>query len=93
MIGFTTVEDVERSLFVLLLNKAMYGLVDGPIMFQMAFLHFLLSELKFYKSLHDDNFLYKFDETGSTLACIIVLHVDDLLIMAMKHLTSWVQQQ
>eukprot|EP00959_Pyramimonas_sp_CCMP1952_P101885 2131049-Pyramimonas_sp.AAC.2 len=79
---------MEKSLFVLLLDKAMYGLVDEPI-----FLHFLLSELKFYASLHDDNFLCMFDEQKRALACIIVLHVDDPLVLAMIANTQWVQQR
>ena len=79
LLHFTTVQDVERHLFRLLLHKAMYGLVDGPILFQMAFIHYLLSELRFYKSLHDDNFLYKYSYDMSEVICVIVLHVDDLL--------------
>ena len=32
-LGWTTVLDQERHLFLLMLLKAMYGLVDGPLMF------------------------------------------------------------
>eukprot|EP00959_Pyramimonas_sp_CCMP1952_P084326 1763779-Pyramimonas_sp.AAC.1 len=59
----------------------------------MAFVQFLSRELKYYKSLHDHNFLYEFDEIGSILACIIAVHVDDLLVLAMKSSISWAQQQ
>ena len=92
VLGFTTVEDEERFLFRLLLHKAMYGLVDGPILFQMAFLQFLLTTLKFHKSLHDDNFLYKLNDDCTALVCVIVLHVDDLLVLAQQIWIQWVKQ-
>ena len=69
----------------------MYGLVDGPILFQMAFIHYLLTELRFYKSLHDDNFLYKYSYDMSEVICVIVLHVDDLLVLGAESVIRWVQ--
>ena len=51
--GWTSVLDRERFIFLLLLVKAMYGLVDGPLMFQLAFAYFLRATLYFVASLHE----------------------------------------
>ena len=58
---WTTVQDIESFLFLLVLLKAMYGLVDGPLMFQLAFAYFLRATLHFVASMHDDNFMMLFD--------------------------------
>ena len=60
----------------------MYGLVDGPLLFQLALLDYLVSSLKLCRSLHDDNYLYR--THGWDMVCIIVIHVDDLLICATR---------
>eukprot|EP00959_Pyramimonas_sp_CCMP1952_P446057 9339011-Pyramimonas_sp.AAC.1 len=62
-----------RSPFGLLLNMAMHGLVDGPILFHVALLRFWLGELKFYQSVHGDNFIYVSDAQNNELSCIISL--------------------
>ena len=90
-LNFSTVRDAERMLFLLHLLKAMYGLVDGPLMFQMAFLHFLITELSFRSSLHDENFLYYVDPSLGDLMAIIIIHVDDLLVMATYEFIRWIQ--
>ena len=91
LLGFCRVEDFDRHLFLLQLLKAMYGLVDGPILFQMAFLHHLTKVMGFHKSLHDENFLYVHDGSAN-LCCCIVVHVDDLLIAAPHDYIRYVQQ-
>ena len=40
--------------FVLELLEAMYGLVDGPLLWQLAFMHYLVRDLHFSQLLHDD---------------------------------------
>ena len=60
----------------------MYGLVDGPVLFQLAFLHFLHFDLNFYQSHHDDNFLMWYNMNSKALIMIVIIHVDDLLVMA-----------
>ena len=127
-LGWCTVEDHDRALFLLRLLKAIYGLVDGPLLFQMAFLHYLVTVVGFHSSLHDENFLYTYGpiddkptnltidtqraedqhddiynitrhdrrttsvqpSTGWVLLCIIVLHVDDLLVLAPMWVIEWV---
>ena len=66
----------------------MYGLVDGPLLWQLAFLHFMVTDLGFHKSLHDDNFLYRCDSSWQ-VAMIIVVHVDDVLLAACKYWIEW----
>ncbi len=51
------VVDVDIPLFVLELLKAMYGLVDAPLLFQMALLRFLTEEMGMIQSFHDENYL------------------------------------
>ena len=58
LLGFYTVEHCKRQIFCLALLKAMYGLVDGPRLFQLAFIHYFIHELDFRSSLHDENLLY-----------------------------------
>ena len=51
------VPDNEITLWILELLKAIYGLIDGPILFRLASMHFLVHDLGFYKSVHDHNFM------------------------------------
>ena len=74
------VQDGDTALFVLELLKAMYGLVDGPLLFQLALLHFLCTQLKLTRSIHDDNYLYL--SNNLTMVAIFVVHVDDVLLCA-----------
>ena len=43
------VEDWQIGFYILQLMKAIYGLVDGPIMFQLALLHYLTQTMGLYK--------------------------------------------
>ena len=51
----------------------MYGLVDGPLMFQLAFTYYLKFTLGFRPSMHDDNFLTLHDKMR-ILIMVIILH-------------------
>lgn len=92
-LGFCTVKDVDRMLFVLKLLKALYGLVDGPLLFQLAFLDFFVSQLGFRSSLHDENFLFTSCKDTWTLVGIIILHVDDALVLGSWEFIRWVQYE
>ena len=70
----------------------MHGLCDGPLLFQMAFLHSLITNMGFHKSLHDENFLMRYDARRE-LDCIIVVHVDDLLIIATYAMIQWCEER
>jgi hypothetical protein len=85
------VEDGDITLFVLRLLKAMYGLVDGPLLFQLALLHFLCTQLRMTRSVHDDNYLFRSDEWS--VEAIFVIHVDDVLLCATKAFLSWAKSQ
>jgi len=78
----------ETYLYVLELLKAMYGLVDGPLLFQLALLTFLAEDCSLSRSLHDENYLYSSD--GHYLICAMVVHVDDLLIAATTQFMLWI---
>jgi len=77
--------DDEQHLFILRLLKAMYELVDGPLLFQLAFISYLVRSFQFARSLHDESFLYytskenDYDYEYGELFCVIIVHVDDLL--------------
>jgi hypothetical protein len=59
------VSDDDALFFLLELLKAICGVVDGPLLFQLAFLHFLCTQLQMTRSIHDDNYLYAtMDSTG-----------------------------
>ena len=49
--------DWQIGFLMLELVKAIYGLVEGPTMFQLALLHYLTQSMGLYKSVHDNNFL------------------------------------
>ena len=70
-----------------MLLKAMYGLVDGPLLWQMALIHFLTKELFFQPSLHDSSFLYRCD--NYQLVAILVVHVDDILLVMSDEFFKW----
>ena len=89
-----TAVEWEYLYWVLKLLKAIYGLVDGPIMFQLALLHFLTHELRLVKSIHDHNFLYRasgWSLKDAHLICIVLIHVDDLLVWADPNFCKWFQ--
>ncbi len=84
------VQDVDSCLFILELLKAMYGLVDGPLLFQLALLDFLCNNLHMQRSMHDDNYLYL--SYNWTLVAVFVVHVDDILMCAQTWFLKEAQQ-
>ena len=78
--GFCTVQDVDIALFVLMLLKALYGLVDGPLLFQLAVVGYFVEELHFKSSLHDESFLWINGRNTRRLCGVVILHVDDALV-------------
>ena len=74
------VEEIDIPLFLLLCLKALYGLVDGPLMWQIALLTFLKEDLGFTMSLHDEKFLFKI--SGYSVLAVCTVHVDDLFVAA-----------
>ena len=69
------IADADIMHFLLELLKAMYGLVDGPLLFQLALLHYLTQIVGMRKSVHDENFL--FFTQGWDLFGLMVIHVGD----------------
>ena len=78
--------DIPR--FVLKCLKALYGLVDAPLLWQLALLHYLKLDLGFRMSTHDECFLMIVDGWKVTALCII--HVDDLLLAATKAFLDYI---
>ena len=58
----------------------MYGLVDAPLLFQLALLMFMIQDLAQVQSFHDDNYLYISEQWN--IHAIVIIHVDDILIFA-----------
>ena len=75
-------QDIPKKLLRCL--KALYGLVDGPLLWQLALLHFLKFDLKFEVSLHDENLLFL--TRNGVLIAIVTVHVDDLMLAASREL-------
>ena len=64
--------------FVLELLKAIYGLVDAPLLWQLALCHLLQKVLGGHVSKFDTNFLWWTENGQLTLETSI--HVDDLIL-------------
>ena len=92
-LNFCTVTDADRMFYVLKLLKALYGLVDGPLLFQLAFLGFFVQNLSFKCSLHDENFLFLNNFNTWELVGIIILHVDDALVLGTFNFIRWIEEQ
>ena len=69
------------ALYVLLLLKPIWGLVDAPLLWQLALLHVLIKQCGGVSSYFDVNFVYLTNRQGLQLACR--LHVDDMIIVGM----------
>ena len=63
--------------FVLLLLKPMYGLIDAPLMWQVALSSFIKSDLHGIRSCYDENFYVWHDNKGQ-LSMVWTTHVDDI---------------
>ena len=85
-----SVAECDVCYFVLRLLKAMYGLVDGPLLFQLALLEFPVTKGMLTRSLHDENYLYL--SRAWRLICIVVVHVDDLLVCAELPFLRWLHR-
>jgi len=81
------INEYECDWYCLELLKAMYGLVDGPLMFQLALLTYLVEDCYMVKSLHDENYLYYAQQWE--LVAVIIIHVDDILLAARKEFLVW----
>jgi hypothetical protein len=81
------VQDEDIEYFILELLKALYGLVDGPLLWQLALANFMVKELHFRTALHDENFFYITD--GWKILAIYITHVDDILTMASQDFLDW----
>ena len=77
------VSDQDSKHCILRCLKALYGLVDGPLLWQLALLHFLRFTLGFTVSRYDDGLLYIISPQGALVA-ITTVHVDDLFLAARR---------
>ena len=75
------VQDIDIEWFILELVKALYGLVDGPLLWQLALTNFLCRELHFKIGLHNNNF---YITSGWEVVAIFITSVDDILTLARK---------
>ena len=74
--------------FVLLLLKPMYGLVDAPLLWQIALASFIVRDLKGIRSCYDENLYYWHDDDGQ-LAMLWTTHVDDIFAIYHQAIGDW----
>ena len=79
------------NVFLLLLLKPVYGLVDGPLLFQLALCLYALEDLGAIVSVSDDNFFYWYH--GGTLVMMWTVHVDDILMAGTRQWLDWARER
>ena len=85
-------EDIYYALLELL--KPMYGLVDAPLLWQLALLLFISTVLGGTQSIMDDNYLYWVDtDRVSLIYLLFVIHVDDILAIGRRHYLDWAKAE
>ena len=72
--------NADIPLAILKCLKAVYGLVDAPLLWQLALLHYLKLDIASRMSTHDESLLMSINDWEVVALCII--HVDDLLLAA-----------
>ena len=83
--------NIQRSMyawFVLELLKCIYGLVDAPLMFQLALIHYIKAILKGSVSVYDENFVFWNDAQGNLLM-VFTIHVDDIFAAYRPEIGEW----
>ena len=83
--------DSQSCLMILECLKAVYGLVDAPLLWQMALVHYLRKVLGGVSSCFDDNCIYWSD--SGILVLMVTIHVDDLLVTGTGEMMSWLHKQ
>ena len=68
------------------LLKAMYGLVDAPVLWSIALRFFVIRDMHGLPSRYDENFFYWLDPKAPDCQFVAVctIHVDDLVLAASK---------
>jgi len=79
------------GLYVLECLKAIYGLVDAPMLWQMALTFYLKKELGGLASSFDDNCIFWI--SGNCVELIVTIHVDDLLVTGTSAMMSWLHKK
>ena len=77
------------SFFVLLLLKPMYGLVDAPLLWQIALSSFITTELSGTRSCFDENFYYWIDPHTQDPLMVWTTHVDDIFAVFTPETGQW----
>ena len=81
------VQEADIGYFLLLLLKAMYGLVDAPLLWSIVILTFIMEVLGGTQSYLDDNFFYWVQ--GHQLVAVATIHVDDIAVAACLDWLLW----
>ena len=71
--------------------KAIYGLVDAPLLWQMALTHYLKRDLAGIASSFDDNCIFWI--SGTCVELIVTIHVDDLLVTGTADMMVWLHSK
>jgi hypothetical protein len=88
------VQDDSMHLHVLMLLKVMYALVNGPLLSQLAFMHYLIRTMglpkvcmtttyhtMLFSTVSRSKEVVRNRQCTGDMCCIIILHVGDLLAM------------
>ena len=76
------------------LLKPMYGLVDAPLLFQLALLAYILDEMHGIRSLFDDGFIYwPHEEHIGVMYLMLVIYVDDILAAGRLSYRTWAKER
>ena len=77
----------EINLFILILLKPMYGLVDAPFLWGIVLAVMLKNDCGGTPSLLDNDFYY-WTEKGHIVA-IFAVHIDDILAVGTQYFLDW----
>ena len=73
------------------LLKAMYGLVDAPLLWQLCLRWYLIHHCKATQSAYDDNFY--FWKQGNRLTAEMSTHIDDGCVAGLPEILEWLRKE
>ena len=80
----------EVHLYLLILVKPMYGLIDAPLLWGIGLSTYVRQELQGTVSYFDDNF-YVWIERGHVVL-LFTIHVDDILAIGKQDMLDWARE-
>ena len=88
--GFIS-KQLDTFYLCLELLKAMYGLVDAPLLWQLCLRWYLIHHCKATQSAYDDNFY--FWKQGNRLTAEMSTHIDDGCVAGLPEILEWLRKE